>query len=357
MEKTLKTLFAAIVIVATTTAFLTGCKKDNSTAAVGAPTANALAQGEATLAKIMDFKQQVEYYRAYPNVKDGATASIDEAIWNIEALFNFTYSYPDLSYGRTVTADTILYLPLQADNTVLLTDLTVFYGQMYEAVSAIYHSINLDSKQFLILDVEEGTPTGGCLPINLHSVQGTVKGTSLPIPEPQMWRGPFTRSPSWYYGENGGNDQSLEPMDIDAADTLSRMLNARLCPQAPNGYEYFYTNIRYKDSMTPTSFPFSHPWFPNLTSYCEFYRFNPSISDYWLDSDLMNFHYYGECHLVQEVFRNDDNPIPSTHSLFQVTVTDFKTNESIAPIIGHHTFACYGIRDVIGHEFVDRGSL
>lgn len=38
-------------------------------------------------------------------------------------------------------------------------------------------------------------------------------------------------------------------------------------------------------------------------------------------------------------------------------VTEFKTNDSITLIIGHHTYACYGIRDVIGHDAGDRGSL
>ena len=145
-------LLLVTLLVASMAITTVSCKKEQTTTET--------AQGEATLARIMNFKQQVDYYKANPAIKDGESVTLDEAIWNIEALFNLTYSYPELSYGRTETADTVLYLPVGSDNTVLLTDLTVFYGQMYEVVRNIYQGIELDNKQFLILDVEAGEQHG-----------------------------------------------------------------------------------------------------------------------------------------------------------------------------------------------------
>lgn len=310
-------------------------------------------QGEATLARIMNFKQKVDYYKANPAIKDGESVTIDEAIWNIEALFNLTYAYPELSYGKTVTADTVLYLPLQSDNTVLLTDLTVFYGRMYEVISDIYHGTDLDNKQFLILDVEDDVPSGGSLPIQLHSVQGTVKGTPPPVPDPIMWV-PFASDISWKYGENGGNSQNMFYGELDAADTLSGMLNAILVQKPPINYDYYYTETIMKETQINEPYAFPQTIFPNIMPrYCEFYKENPTEDDKWLDADRMNYHYFAEKYLVLEELPNTD--VPSNHVLFKVVVDDYKIYAPYA--IGHLTTACYGHRNIIGHQTIIKENL
>lgn len=360
MKRTPKTLYAAIVIVATTAAFLIGCKKDDSTTtAADTPTANELARGEATLAKIMDFKQQVDYYQSYPDVKDGTTMSIDEAIWNIEALFNLTYAYPELSYGRTVTADTVLYLPVSVDNTVLLTDLTVFYGQMYEVISDIYHGIELDSKQFIILDVEAGDLHGGQQAIKLHSVQGSVKGIPpTPPGPPQQWE-PFEEGSDWYYGEDGGRRDGTLLYVMDAADTLANMLNAILVPKAPNGQAYIYTEIMMKELPYEIHLSFSHNFYQG--EYCEFYMENAEADDKWLNTSQMNFQYYGERHLVLSVLRDYDDgiqgPVPSNFKFFNVTIEDYHSSSDQDLTIGHHTKAYYGQRETIYYNIIVKDNL
>lgn len=356
MKKLYRLTTVAAFSLALATVLLTGCKKDDSTTtAADAPTADELARGEATLAKIMDFKQRMDYYKANPAIKDGETVTLDEAIWNIEALFNVTYSYPELSYGRTVTADTILYLPLQADNTVLLTELTVFYGQMYEVISDIYHGIDLDNKQFIILDVEEGAPAGDHLPVTLHSVQGAVKGTPPPIPEPQMWM-PFAEGISWYYGEDGGNNMGIYPNNIDAADTLTRLLNATLVSKAPHGFSYYYTSTVTKELRNDDHHEYTNSHYPNCGPYSEFYKENPTAEEKWMNSDMMNFHYFGEKQLIMYYLRDYGiESVPSSHHLCNVTIQD--NNNKTSNKIWHHTQATYGHRDVVGEHVVERGNL
>lgn len=354
MNRISKTLVAAMIGVATMAAFMVSCSKKED------PTDAVVKQGEATVARVMDFKQMLETAKANADAKTAVYMSIADAVWNLEALFNFTYAYPDESYGQTVSCDTTLYLPVCPNDSVSLADLSVFYGHVFAAVQTLYQSVDLDDKQFLILDVEAGERNGNLQAITLHTVQGSVTATSTPDPDPpQPWRGPFTNGLTWYYGENCGTSNGLFQGTMDAADTLTRMLNARLVPQAPENYEYVYTQILNKASSTPLNYPFSHDWFPNLSpDYCEFYRYNPSSNDYWLDPDLMNFHYYGECKLVMEIFRSDFPSIPSTHSLFRVDVGDYKNTDSTGVVtIGHHTQAYYGIRETIGHNVVIKDNL
>lgn len=343
-------LIAAALMVVLSTFVIAGCNKNEDTAD------DALKQGEATLARIMDFKQQVDYYKANPAIKDGETMTLDEAIWDIEALFNLTYAYPELSYGHTVTADTVLYLPVGAGNTVLLTDLTVFYGQMYDVVRGIYQGIELDNKQFLILDVEAGALNGGQQAIKLHSVQGSVKGTQPPLPEPPgIEYGPFEPCEDWFYGQNGGMRNHVLEGIMDAADTISGMLNALLIPVAPNGYDYIYTHQLLK---TPSqNYTFHHGNYPNLGPYCEFYIENPTDDEKWMNTDQMNFHYLGEKHLVRNILPYQEDPIPSTHSLFKVVVQDYEIQGVGNTIIRHCTDAYYGHRDIVGHGSVIKENL
>ena len=269
--------------------------------------------------------------------------------------FNLTYAYPELSYGRTETADTMLYLPVGSDNTVLLTDLTVFYGQMYEVISEIYHGIPLDHKQFLLLDVEAGEQHGGQQIIKLHSIQGSEKGTPSGPDIPQMWQ-PFAEGISWYYGEDGGNNAGILPDDIDAADTLSRLLNAILIPQAPHGFTYIYSQTITKELIEEDHYEYSHNHYPNCGPYCEFYKENPTEEDKWMNSDMMNFHYFGERHLVKDVLPNyGDNPMPSSYRLCNVYIREW--NDRTTNKIYHHTQATYGQRDIIGDCIVVKGNL
>ena len=345
-------LFAAALMVALSTHVFLGCNKNED------PADEALKQGEATLARIMDFKQKVDYYKANPAIKDGESVTLDEAIWNIEALFNLTYAYPDLSYGRTETADTVLYLPVSSDNTVLLTDLTVFYGQMYEVISDIYHGIELDSKQFIILDVELGERHGNQQAIMLQSVQGSVKGIQPPKPEPIVWA-PFADGPDWCYGEKLGRRDGSFYLEMDATDTLYRMLNAILLPKAPSGQEYFYPVIMQKYLPQEINLPYSHNSYQG--EYCEFYKENATDDDKWLSTSQMNFQYYGERHLVLNVLPNYDDgslgPVPPDFELVNVYIESYSSNDEQGLTIGHHTIATYGLRETISHNIIVKGNL
>ena len=325
-------LFLTILLVAAVS-----CKKEYTTTDTS--------QGEATLARIMNFKQQVDYYKDNPAVKDGESVTLDEAIWNIEALFNLTYAYPELSYGHTKTADTVLYLPVGSGNTVLLTNLSVFYGQMYEVISDIYHGIELDNKQFIILDVELGDRHGNQQAIRLQCVQGSVRGIQPPTPQPIYWA-PFADGPNWYYGQNGGMLNNHLEGEMDAADTLANMLNTLLVPKPPVGQQYIYTEIMMKELPNNYHEPFSHNLYPG--EYCEFYVHNPEQADFWLSTDQLNFHYFGERYLVCSVFFSDlTNPIPSGHSLFNIVINDYSLTSNGSTSIGHHTQAYYGLRNIL----------
>lgn len=343
MKKTNPIIIIALLAVAV---IMTGCSKTEDTAS------EALKQGEATLARIMDFKTLLEEAKANPDAKSNGYMSVADAVWNVEALFNLTYAYPELTYGTTVACDTTLYLPVCANDSVSVSNLSVFYGQMFDAVQAIYQSVDLADKQFLILDVEAGERNGSFQAIELYTVQGSFRGEQPGPDTLQSWE-PFEEGSPWYYGKDLGRLDGSLYGEMDAADTLSRMLNALLVPKAPSGFTYIYTNIITKELEDSDHCGYTHNSYPGCGPYCEFYKENPSETDCLLDTEQMNFHYFGERYLVNVYLRTYKNLVPSTHYLVNVVISD---NETTAKI-WHHTQATYGHREGVSKNEMTKSNL
>ena len=319
----------AMAIVATAMAVVS-CKKE--------PPPTASDKDKSPLARIMNFKNQLETVEKENGTRMTAYMSIPDAVWSLEALFNYTYAYPSYSYGQTVCCDTTLYHPVCTNDSVSLADLYVFNGQMYEAVLTLYQAALLDDKQFIILDVESGERNGNLQVIELHTVQGSLKGEQPDPDQPHPWRPFMDDNVLWYYGEDYENSNGFP---ADAADTLTGMLNANLVSIAPEGYEYVYIGVMNKYTVLGENHPNPTSGYISVSPrYCEFFKENPTAQDYWLNSDQMNYYYFGERHLVLNILPNSgDLPVSSDHCLFRVVVNDGENDTAI----GHFTTAFYGI--------------
>lgn len=307
--------------------------------------------GEQLLAEIIDFGKLLESCSNGEAGRETRYMAVSEAVVNIESLFNYTFANPDLCYGHTVALDTTLYMLVTPDDSVSVSELATFYGKMHTAVSALYHSVTLPDKRFLVLDVEEGAALNDKKAILLHTVQGSVQQTPQPPGgNVQLDPGPFPSGVSWCYGEDGGN--TSHGGSIDAADTLAMVINNRLFVAPPSGMSYFYYDIR--TPVYTAQYPFTYPIYPDEGPYCEFYKEAPLNQDYWLSSDQMNFHYFGEWHLVRDILPNvGASPVPTTHVLFQVNIQDFKEFDD-DEIIGHHTEAFYGIKVLVAQTETEK---
>ena len=351
--KTRKTLIAILAMAVLVTAVtVVSCKKE--------PAPAASEKGRSTLARIKDFKRQLEAAGQNPNEKSVTYMSIDNAIWSLEALFNYTYALPDESYGQTVCCDTTLCLPLCSNDSVSFADLYVFNGQMYEAVLTLYEAAVLNNKQFIILDVEAGKRNGNLLPVELHTVQGSMKGShpQTPVPLVIQWE-PFMEDILWWYGEDHSNSIGGP---FDAADTLTGMLNTLLVPKASEGMAYVYSQIKHKQTHLGDTIPNPYPGYQHVTPhFCEFYKEHPGPNDYWLNPDQMNYYYFGERTLVTDILRNNANdPVPTGHSLFHIIVGDFETLDPVTGsvlTIEHHVTAYYGYREGVAQDSIYHNDL
>ena len=70
----------------------------------------------------------------------------------------------------------------------------------------------------------------------------------------------------------------------------------------------------------------------------------------------MNFHYYGETHLILDIIPNEYPTVPLDKNLFKVVIED-ESNCDTTVKIWHHTYTYYGNRAVVWHGTVPKGNL
>ena len=324
------TLLLATIIL---TMACASCGKDADSVSRGAVDA----ESGKILCRILDFSERLS--EVTDGTREVSLISLDEAIWNIEALFNYTYAYPELACERGVAADTALYLPLNGHNdSVSMADLSTFYEQMYGAVGAIMQRTAMPNARLLVLDVEANAPTDNHIKITLDMLIGSVAGA--PVQDTTLpWPGPFADGEWWWFGGSTGGSTSNQG---DAAQQLTMKLNQYLVPVASGDHFYSYTGIRSCDtrSMEASDHPYEN-------GYCEYYSYNPSgltQDEMILDQDEMNFHFFGERNLVLGRLPNEFG-IPNTHSVCGIQVYDTcQTVERVVVMARHWTLAFYGNR-------------
>lgn len=192
-------LLLVILLVASMAITTVSCKKGQATTET--------AQGEATLARIMNFKQQVDYYKANPAIKDGESVTLDEAIWNIEALFNLTYAKPEDAYSETTGFLFSLYLPVNTHGRVLVSDLCYLYEQVKSMARTYYANLDYTDKGFLFMTVELGEQIDGFVRIDFRGKAGERCAQNIVNVNPHdsiMYIGPFRQEDDWNYKRGNG---------------------------------------------------------------------------------------------------------------------------------------------------------
>lgn len=206
MRKISKTLIAAMIIVATVTAFLIGCKKEKETKT---PDNEQVAQndpkGQEAIARIVDFRDKLEAYKKNPAMRAGETVSLAEAVWNIENLFNITYAMPEEFYSETANFEFSLWLPVDSDGRVTLSNLFNVYDQAVVESRTAYANDGFINKgfAFMLVDIGEQDDTT----VRLVFKGKTGERTSHPNWHPHdsvMYCGPFDTTGNWQYAQGMG---------------------------------------------------------------------------------------------------------------------------------------------------------
>lgn len=224
MRKISKTLVAAMIIVATVTAFLIGCKKEQEAklSDKGQIEQNDKS-AEAAIARITEFKKQVDVRKAQPGMKSAETVSINEAVADIVELFNAVYAQPENFYVQMVRNSFTINLPLTSEGKVLVDDVVSAYNQAIVQARQAYINDGInDDKGYVGLTVQLGNITDDTAELVFFSTSGQSGDCATPSNSPN---GPFEES--WMYKAPLG--QCENPTNQSGADEQIELMIKSIC--------------------------------------------------------------------------------------------------------------------------------
>ncbi|MCD4698208.1 MAG: hypothetical protein K8S16_18440 [Bacteroidales bacterium] len=269
--------------------------------------------------KIMDFKKKVDYIKENPGYKSGETMTVEEAQWNLDASFNFTYSFVFESFSELYTDSVFVEVSLAGD-LINLDDTSVAYFEMYDKVHDVYEIAPGDNKDLYVSNTEIK---------NISSETVTFKTTATigergAPPEEQ----PFVEGDDWKYGDELGYCFPPPFSDEDAAIKIAEFTNTYrylYIQDEGTGWHAYYTN-----PDPPATVPVFawNPLFKNdnpLDNYRDYKMMCQNITYgpleeciYW---EEMNYYYFGTHEVIYTIIPDHPGSWPEVQGQTFYSVT------------------------------------
>jgi len=185
--------------------------------------------------RILDFKSKIDFARENPNLKSGDDLSIEEAVYNIEALANYSYADANTDYEDFITETAEVEVPLTNGN-ISLVDAGNAYDDVVDNLSEQYNQIPGNEKQLLLSDISVKSVEDNTATLN---VTGGYAAASSP-PTTSV----FGTDDYWWFGQadlnmGGYCDGPYQgtQTNSDAAEQIEHKIMVRR--SLPSGHRYF----------------------------------------------------------------------------------------------------------------------
>jgi len=273
-------ILAAMTMIAFVAVAMGSCKKEQESQSSDNGNVIQNASGaEAAIARITDFKKQVDLRKDHPDTKSTTTVSLGDAVADIVELFNAVYAQPENFYVRKVANRFSIGLPLTADGEVLMDDVVAAYEQTIMLARQAYLNDGIvTDKGYVGLILQLGDFTDDVAELLFTSISGQA---GEPVSPNARSIDPFGEDDDWKYkaplgkcdGTPGsGADEQIESM------ISSDCYDQGIDPLTGQRYYYYdYQNRFYCGCDHPD------------TIY-----YNPNINDKCIMHQQMNALYYSE---------------------------------------------------------------
>ncbi len=287
--------------------------------------------------RIKTFENQMNEVR-YGTIKSDSYMEIDDAIWNIESLFNTTYSFPEKCYVEKKVQELSFQIETSGDK-LLLRDINSLYEEIVESVREAYRSDGfVTDKGLMSIFVEKGETRSGKLDVKVVVVSGRSADYQDDI-TPILY-GPFSSDACWYFGEYGGSCDD-PTIVMDAAELLEDTINYFHGYRSENryGYRSIYVNLlsvylkgnEYKNKSGD--------------DYYLFYKEDCEMEDLFLDVNKMNSYYYAEVDVIKNIVPNDpkySSSMPEDWVFMEVNIDGVSGYENYKQNYAHNNYIFYG---------------
>jgi hypothetical protein len=245
--------------------------------------------------KIKRFKTQLEEKEYL--TKGDCNVPVDSVIWNIEALFNASYSFPDRKYEETVKQELEFFVQTNGNDEVLLSNEANLYEEIIASVRQAYANDGIVAdKSLMAVDVSAGEKVGNNVCVKVNVISGKIDADNMP--KDPVW-GPFGPGDCWYFGEYGGTCDDPSAFG-DAAEVIEDSINYYFRGEVvPNsGYRclnynmvrIFLDGYEYVDEQG--------------NCYAYFYGLNDE-TPYYLGYEMLNYYYNRELALILNIVPSD----------------------------------------------------
>ena len=320
MKRNVILKYVLVAVAAGIAIYFAACKKNIVTPIINnsVPTSiedpNYTAEAKRIVNKINRFRTQLDNKEYL--TKGDSYVPIDSAIWNVEALFNATYTFPERKYEKTVKQDVELFVEANVNDEVLMSAEANLYEEIITKVRQAYANDGISfDKSLMAVDIEKGENIGGNVSIIAHVISGRVDNTNT-VKDPVD--GPFGPGDCWYFGEYGGTCDDPSVFG-DAAEVIEDSIN----------YYYGGTGVPYSGyrvlnhSISKIYLVGNEYVDANGDYYAYFYRLDDN-TPYYLDYDLLNYYYNRELALILNVVPTDlgcQGLLPSCPTFLEVDIT------------------------------------
>ncbi len=266
----------------------------------------------------------------------------DEAIENMETLFNASYAFPDEHYGHTQTDRTTVLIDVNANEEVEMDDVVTTFDEIINIVTQYYYQCEFEDKGFILLDLDRGTITNNQLEIGLRSVIGE---------KTDGWD-PFGEEDYWWYGNEAG-DCEWNNGGTDAAEKIQEaIMNHKPLVSPPPGYQFNYGPL---DFIPLFGHEYSNESGEKLIFYIAKENGVFTQDEQCLNPDEMNFHFYGEEEVIYYKVPTDLNK-PNNWTFIECDIDgsyDLNAAQGNVPSIHHSNMLSYALRYLVPVGIID----
>ncbi len=124
----MKKYIICIVVIAVIAGFYS-CKKDNTGQTVNQQEDEMMVRSKKVISLIQQFEMKMN-----STLKSGDLIELDSAVWNMEALQNYGYAYPDSSTKDFSHMKSYYTIAVDANNKVLMSDVQVVNSFMEDTL-------------------------------------------------------------------------------------------------------------------------------------------------------------------------------------------------------------------------------
>lgn len=351
MRPKIKKSFALCVLfVSIITVGVISCKKQNVEPlnTKTAPTTDNIEYSDlakSVVGKIKKFKNQLSDIEFV--TRETSYMPLDSVIWNVEALFNVSYAFPENKCTETVKQKLVFTVNVNDEDEVLMREVYDLYEDVTKNVREVYANDGITSEKSLFaVVVDEGMRHGSCVDVVVTVISGKA-GTST---SSELYENPFGPGDCWYYGEYGGSCEDPSIL-YDAAEILEDSINYNYaeCPVPYYGYrginmnlvEYSLMGNEYVDS--------------NNQPYIFFWR-EDDVPSYYLDFEDLNYYYKRELKVLLELLPEDlitQGMMPIAPAFLNVDIQGVNTTIDGVSYLIHRNSITYGCRLLIPESELD----